>query len=213
MLPDIGPEVVGGSFCPLDGHVNSLRLFRTLHTALNARGATYLPSHRVDDITARGRRVPAHHGARRDPRGQGVLAAGNANMRLAPMVGLDAPMKPERGQIVVTERLRPFLQPSRRHPAPDRRGHGDDRRLQGGERRSEPASRSASAPPRPSARCAMFPLLRQRQRGAHLERDPRHDPGRLPDLRRVRDAIPAPSSSAAIPASRWPPTTRSPSRR
>ncbi len=41
-----------------------------------------------------------------------VLAAGNANMTLAPMVGLSAPMKPERGQIIVTERLRPFL----RHP-------------------------------------------------------------------------------------------------
>ena len=38
-----------------------------------------------------------------------ALAAGNANMGLAPMVGLEAPMKPERGQIVVTERLRPFL--------------------------------------------------------------------------------------------------------
>ena len=38
-----------------------------------------------------------------------ALAAGNANMHLAPMVGLEAPMKPERGQIVVTERLRPFL--------------------------------------------------------------------------------------------------------
>jgi hypothetical protein len=37
------------------------------------------------------------------------LAAGNANMKLAPMVGLEAPMRPERGQIVVTERLRPFL--------------------------------------------------------------------------------------------------------
>ena len=37
MLPDIGREVVGASYCPLDGHVNSLRLFRTLHTAI--RGA------------------------------------------------------------------------------------------------------------------------------------------------------------------------------
>ncbi len=46
MLPDIGPEVVGASYCPLDGHVNSLRLFRTLHTAIRARGVTYLPSHR-----------------------------------------------------------------------------------------------------------------------------------------------------------------------
>src|SRR3954470_17194807 len=51
MLPDIGPEVVGASYCPLDGHVNSLRLFRTLHTAINARGVTYLPSHRVEAIS------------------------------------------------------------------------------------------------------------------------------------------------------------------
>jgi len=109
MLPDIGPEVVGGSFCPLDGHVNSLRLFRTLHAALNARGVTYLPSHRVEAITKE-----AGEFRLKTPRGEiraakVALAAGNANMRLAPMVGLEAPMRPERGQIVVTERLRPFL--------------------------------------------------------------------------------------------------------
>ncbi len=109
MLPDIGPEVVGGSFCPLDGHVNSLRLFRTLHTALNARGVTYLPSHRVENITREGGefRLMTPHGEIRAAKV--ALAAGNANMRLAPMVGLEAPMRPERGQIVVTERLRPFL--------------------------------------------------------------------------------------------------------
>ena len=109
MLPDIGPEVVGGSFCPLDGHVNSLRLFRTLHAALNERGVTYLPSHRVETITREAGefRLATPHGEIRASKV--ALAAGNANMRLAPMVGLEAPMKPERGQIVVTERLRPFL--------------------------------------------------------------------------------------------------------
>lgn len=109
MLPDIGPEVVGGSFCPLDGHVNSLRLFRTLHAALNARGVTYLPSHRVEAITKEAGefRLATPHGEIRAAKV--ALAAGNANMRLAPMVGLEAPMRPERGQIVVTERLRPFL--------------------------------------------------------------------------------------------------------
>src|SRR5215471_19219686 len=30
MLPEIGPDVVGASFCPLDGHVNALRLLRAL---------------------------------------------------------------------------------------------------------------------------------------------------------------------------------------
>jgi glycine/D-amino acid oxidase-like deaminating enzyme len=109
MLPDIGPEVVGASYCPLDGHVNSLRLFRTLHTAINERGVAYLPSHRVENITQEGGvfRLATTQGEVRA--GRVALAAGNANMRLAPMVGLEAPMKPERGQIVVTERLRPFL--------------------------------------------------------------------------------------------------------
>ncbi|MBL6617986.1 MAG: FAD-binding oxidoreductase [Reyranella sp.] len=113
MLPDIGREVVGGSYCPLDGHVNSLRLFRTLHTAIRARGVTYLPSHRVENITREGgefRLTTAPGSEKAEIRANRVaLAAGNANMRLAPMVGLDCPMRPERGQIVVTERLRPFL--------------------------------------------------------------------------------------------------------
>jgi len=109
MLPDIGPEVVGASYCPLDGHVNSLRLFRTLHTAINARGVTYLPGYRVEAITrdAGEFRLATAKGEVRAAKV--ALAAGNANMRLAPMVGLEAPMRPERGQIVVTERLRPFL--------------------------------------------------------------------------------------------------------
>lgn len=109
MLPDIGPEVVGASYCPLDGHVNSLRLFRTLHTAINARGVAYLPSHRVEAITREGGTFRLATGEGEVRAGRVALAAGNTNMRLAPMVGLEAPMKPERGQIVVTERLRPFL--------------------------------------------------------------------------------------------------------
>ena len=109
MLPTIGPEVVGVCYCALDGHVNSLRLFRTLHVAIADRGVTYLPSHRVETITREGGefRLATPHGEIRA--GKVALAAGNANMRLAPMVGLEAPMRPERGQIVVTERLRPFL--------------------------------------------------------------------------------------------------------
>ena len=109
MLPDIGPEVVGGSYCPLDGHVNSLRLLRTLHVALGARGVKYLPSHRVENITKEAGEFRLSTSGGTIRAGRVALAAGNANMRLAPMVGLEAPMRPERGQIVVTERLRPFL--------------------------------------------------------------------------------------------------------
>ncbi|PRD44878.1 FAD-dependent oxidoreductase [Phyllobacterium phragmitis] len=109
MLPHIGPEVAGGSFCPLDGHVNSLRLFRALHTGLARFGIDYRPEHAVT-------KIGYENGAFRlaTPKGEImagkiVLAAGNTNQVLAPMVGLDAPMGPTRGQIIVTERTVPFL--------------------------------------------------------------------------------------------------------
>lgn len=109
MLPHIGPDVVGGAYCPLDGHVNSLKFLRALHTGLNLLGADYLPERPVGAI--------AHAGGEfrlSTPKGEVrakkiVLAAGNANMTLAPLVGLDAPMAPTRGQIIVTERTTAFL--------------------------------------------------------------------------------------------------------
>src|SRR6185312_10624511 len=48
MLPQIGPEVAGGSYCPLDGHCNSLRLLRALHAGMEAHGAAYLSEHHVE---------------------------------------------------------------------------------------------------------------------------------------------------------------------
>lgn len=109
MLPDIGPEVVGGSYCPLDGHCNSLRLLRALHIGMERRGVRYLPEHRVEQIdhSSGGFRLRHNHGALHADRV--VLAAGIGNATLAPMVGLRAPVRPQRGQIVVTERVRPFL--------------------------------------------------------------------------------------------------------
>jgi glycine/D-amino acid oxidase-like deaminating enzyme len=112
MLPLIGPEVSGGSFCPFDGHVNSLRTFRALHTGMKQLGVDYLPERPVSAIAREGNefRLTTAQGELRAAKV--VLAAGNANQTLAPMVGLSAPMGPTRGQIVVTERTVPFL----RHP-------------------------------------------------------------------------------------------------
>ncbi|MGY4474580.1 NAD(P)/FAD-dependent oxidoreductase [Bradyrhizobium sp. USDA 3364] len=109
MLPLIGPEVSGGSFCPLDGHVNSLRTFRAFHTGMKLFGVDYLPERPVSAIARDGGefRLSTPQGEIRAAKV--VLAAGNANQTLAPMVGLFAPMEPTRGQIVVTERTVPFL--------------------------------------------------------------------------------------------------------
>jgi glycine/D-amino acid oxidase-like deaminating enzyme len=109
LLPDIGPQVAGSIYCPLDGHVNSLKLFRALHAALAARGALYRPNRSVEMI-ARGSGAFALSGSWGEVRAEKlVLAAGNGNARLAPQVGLSAPVRPQRGQIIVTEKAKPFL--------------------------------------------------------------------------------------------------------
>ncbi|TWT15198.1 FAD-binding oxidoreductase [Reyranella sp. CPCC 100927] len=108
-LPQIGPEVVGASYCPLDGHVNSLRLFRALHTGMQQLGVTYLPNHAVDGIEHRNGEFIIRSAGGEVRSAKLVLAAGNGNARLGPMVGLDVPVRPQRGQIVVTEKAAPFL--------------------------------------------------------------------------------------------------------
>ena len=112
MLPDLGPGVVGGSYCALDGHCNSLKLHRALHLCLAARGVRLLVGRRVTAVRhAQGAfRLATRAGEFACEKV--VIAAGNASMQLAPSLGLSAPMRPNRGQIIVTERVRPFL----RHP-------------------------------------------------------------------------------------------------
>ncbi|GGF57426.1 FAD-dependent oxidoreductase [Azorhizobium oxalatiphilum] len=109
MLPEIGPEVVGGSYCPLDGHVNSLKVFRALHMAMERAGVRYLAQHGVDSLSYRAGEFSIITPKGEVRAGKVVLAAGNGNARLGPMVGLEVPVRPQRGQIVVTERTQPFL--------------------------------------------------------------------------------------------------------
>lgn len=109
-LPEIGPDVVGAFYCPLDGDVNSLRLFRALHTGFVKRGGVYAPARPVAQIAPQqggGFRIEAAGGTVAAERV--VLAAGIGNARLAPMAGLRAEVRPQRGQVIVTEKVSPFL--------------------------------------------------------------------------------------------------------
>lgn len=107
--PALGPEVIGAAFCPHDGHVNPLHLLRGLHAGLARHRVDYRLDHRVGRIerSGSGYAVETARGAVRA--GKVVLAAGLGNGRLGPMVGLDVPTAPDRGHILVTERLGPLL--------------------------------------------------------------------------------------------------------
>jgi glycine/D-amino acid oxidase-like deaminating enzyme len=108
-LPHLGPEVVGGSYCPLDGHCNSLKLYRALNLCLAARGVVFLSGWRVADARHDNGAFRLTTAAGEVTSGAVVIAAGNASMQLAPMLGMRAPMRPNRGQVIVTERVAPFL--------------------------------------------------------------------------------------------------------
>ncbi|HEY2023753.1 FAD-dependent oxidoreductase [Paraburkholderia sp.] len=108
-IPQIGPDVIGASYTPMDGHVNPLKLLRALHTAMQARGVQLVSGERAERIEpqANGFVVHGKRGAYRAARV--VLAAGLGNRALAPFVGLNAPVAPNRGQVLVSERVAPFL--------------------------------------------------------------------------------------------------------
>ena len=108
-LPGLGPDVVGGSWSDLDGHCNPLRLLDALHVACALSGVAYRPGTAVRAVTPHrgGFALDTTTGILQADRI--VLAAGLGNARLAPMVGLRAPVAPNQGQVIALERVRPFL--------------------------------------------------------------------------------------------------------
>jgi glycine/D-amino acid oxidase-like deaminating enzyme len=102
---ELGPEVTGASFCWRDGCVNPLKLHSALLRAIPRLGGRVLFGSKVDTIrpvslgweltTATGRIGVGHV----------VVAAGLATQELAESVGLDVPVRPQRGQVIVSQRL------------------------------------------------------------------------------------------------------------
>ncbi len=108
-IPEVGPDVVGAIFSPLDGHVSPLRLLRALVQAFANLGGKLSTGENVEAIDHRGGEFHVRTQKGRYAASRIVLAAGLGNRTLAPMVGLHAPVEPVRGQILVTERMQPFL--------------------------------------------------------------------------------------------------------
>ncbi|SAL34105.1 FAD dependent oxidoreductase [Caballeronia sordidicola] len=108
-LPAVGPEVIGASYTPMDGHVNPLKLLRALHEGMQRRGVKLVSGEDIGRIVpdSGGFAVHGRNAVWRAPRV--VLSAGLGNRALSPQVGLHAPVAPNRGQVLVSERVAPFL--------------------------------------------------------------------------------------------------------
>lgn len=107
--PEVGPNVAGAILHHRDGHVNPLRLLRALAMAVRKRGAQVLVGETVQDVVRRDLfRVTCLSGQVIEaPRV--VLAAGLGAATLGPKLGFKAPVRPQRGQVLVTEKLPPLL--------------------------------------------------------------------------------------------------------
>ncbi len=110
--PHLSPEVAGATFSPHDGNVNPFQLVRRLLAAAQAQGAAYRFYERV--VSLRERRGGERRFEVRTDRGllrarRLVLAAGLWTPELAAPLGVEIPVRPVRGQILVSEPLPPVL--------------------------------------------------------------------------------------------------------
>lgn len=107
--PGIGPKVVGAIWHKQDGHANPLRLLQALADGVRRKGGRVLTGHRVvavdktdgftliceSGIVLRAAKV--------------VLSAGLGAAQLGPKLGFKAPVRPQRGQVLITEKLPPLI--------------------------------------------------------------------------------------------------------
>jgi len=108
--PHIGSRVVGAIYGPKDGHVNPLRLLKTLaerNTEQGVRLKTGYHVNTIDPISTGGYRIRASQEIFEAEKV--VLCAGLGSATLGPQLGLDANIRPQRGQVMITEKIAPLL--------------------------------------------------------------------------------------------------------
>lgn len=111
LMPKVifGNDVAGASFGRNDGHANPLRLLRSLHRGYVRAGGELRGGVHVRTIERDGEGFAITFGDERIHAARVVIAAGLGSKSLAAQVGLDVPVRPLRGQILVTERVQPIL--------------------------------------------------------------------------------------------------------
>lgn len=106
LVPEIGPDIAGASYSNYDGQANPIRLLHALHRGYARRGGRYCPDSGIVGIAQKGDKfvLTTAQGSQVIAR-RIVLTSGLGNAKLGDMLGVTIPVKPVRGQILVTERL------------------------------------------------------------------------------------------------------------
>jgi len=103
--PGIGPKVQGALFHPADGHVNPLRLLQMLASEVRQLGGRICNGLRVTQIAVKDGFQAVTDTTETFHSERIVLAAGLGGAGLGPSLGFLAPIRPQRGQLLITERL------------------------------------------------------------------------------------------------------------
>jgi hydrogen cyanide synthase HcnC len=109
--PQIGPDVIGAIFGPEDGHVNPLKLLKSYHKAITALGGKIISQVNVVEVEQQsdGRFTIEMQGGRTMHSDKVVLSAGLGSAELGSKLGFKAPVTPQKGQILITEKLPPMI--------------------------------------------------------------------------------------------------------
>ncbi|RVU38975.1 FAD-binding oxidoreductase [Hwanghaeella grinnelliae] len=103
--PHIGPSVIGAILHHQDGHTNPLRLLQSLAQDVRRLGGTVLTGKQITGVEktdlfrltcADGTEIRA---------AKTVLSAGLGAIDLGPKMGFKAPIRPQRGQVLITEKM------------------------------------------------------------------------------------------------------------
>ena len=103
--PTIGPKVVGAILHHQDGHANPLKLLKALADDVRKMGGRVIIGKHVESVTQDETfKITCDDGMIIEA-GKTVLSAGLGAAKLGPSMGFKAPVRPQRGQVLITEKL------------------------------------------------------------------------------------------------------------
>jgi glycine/D-amino acid oxidase-like deaminating enzyme len=107
--PEIGPKVIGAILHHQDGHANPLKLLKALADDVRRKGGRVLNGKTVKSVSRNQNfRILCSDGTIIEA-AKTVLCAGLGAVALGPKMGFKAPIRPQRGQVLITEKLPKFM--------------------------------------------------------------------------------------------------------
>jgi len=103
--PEIGPGVVGAILHHQDGHANPLKLLKSLADAVRKLGGSVLNGKTVIEVTKSDLFSVRCSDGSIVQSAKLILSAGLGARELGPKLGFTAPIRAQRGQILITEKL------------------------------------------------------------------------------------------------------------